>query len=516
MSETAELHLAPPAAGPAAEGEQGARGRVLVVEDMPLLRERMVRILEGAGYEVLTAPDEPAGRAIVEQQQLDLAFLDLSLSGDEEDLARERRGGYRLFRQLRKLAPGVPTIIVTADDKAATAVDLLQAGAFHYINKPIDKQLLLHLAAVGVELGRARRVREAREEAVGRDHVRWHVGPTARMLEAANLVGLFAPTEDSILIQGDTGTGKEVVAKEIHRRSRRANGPFVAVNCAALPKDLLESELFGHEKGAFTGALSRKRGRLELADGGTLFLDELTSMEPGTQAKLLRALQELTFMRVGGEREIRVDVRVIAASNRDVKEAMAAGDFRSDLYFRLCGVPIFIPPLQERVVDIAPLATHFIDQRRASSGLEVRGMSERAALALAGYDWPGNIRELRNVVERATVMAAASGSPCIDVVHLPADIVAGGGAPEEGSAAAGAPAAPGGLPADLPADGLDLPAVRDAWEARMMRQALGRTEGKQAPAARLLHLTRDMFRSRMAKFGIDGEHGTFSGDPGAD
>jgi len=503
MSDTAEPQLATPTPSPTREAGEGARGRVLVVEDLPLLRERMVRILEGAGYTVLTAPDEPSGRRIVEHHQLDMAFLDLGLSDEEADLPREMRGGYRLFRALRQLAPGVPVVIVTADDTAATAVDMLQAGAFHYINKPIDRKLLLHVAAIGVELGRSRRMREAREDERVRDHTRWHVGQSARMLEAAETVAMFAGTDDSILIQGDTGTGKEVVAKEIHRRSRRATGPFVAVNCAALPKDLLESELFGHERGAFTGALARKRGRMELADGGTLFLDELTSMDPGTQAKVLRALQELSFMRVGGEREIKVDVRVIAASNRDVKEAMAAGDFRPDLYYRLCGVPIELPPLKARVADIAHLASFFIDQRRTSSGLAVNGLSERAALALCGYDWPGNIRELKNVVERATVIAAAKGSPCIDVVHLPADIVAGGDERSSQEPNAAVQTEPGGLPGILPADGLDLPTVRDAWEARMMRQALGRKEGKQAPAARLLHLTRDMFRSRMAKFGIE-------------
>ncbi len=491
---------------PPPQPEPTVRGRVLVVEDGPLLRKRMVGLLSEAGYEVLTATDEPSGRAVIESRPLDLVFLDLGLAGDPDDLALESRGGVRLFRLLREVAAGVPVVIVTADATAASAVELLQAGAFHYLNKPVDPQLVLQLAAVGVELGRSRRSQEARELVSGRERTGWLVGPTARMKEAARLVALFAPTSDSLLIQGETGTGKDVVAREIHRRSKRADGPFIAVNCAALAKDLLESELFGHEKGAFTGAVARKRGRLELADGGTLFLDELTSMDAGLQAKLLRALQDMTFMRVGGEREIRVDVRVIAASNRDVQEAIDAGDFRSDLYYRICVVNIDLAPLRHRVEDVATLAGIFITERRVNSGLDVSGLTERAALALGGYAWPGNIRELKNVIERATVMAVASGSTYIDIEHLPSDIGAVYAAPlAPASGGTNEQDGEGALSRDLPPEGIDLLSVRDAWEARMMRQALARPGATQASAARLLQLSRDMFRSRMAKFGIDGD-----------
>jgi transcriptional regulator with PAS, ATPase and Fis domain len=299
-----------------------------------------------------------------------------------------------------------------------------------------------------------------------------------------------------VLIQGEGGTGKEVVARALHNRSKRAGGPFIAVNCAALPENLLESELFGHEKGAFTHAFAQRRGMLELADGGTLFLDELTSMSREMQAKLLRALQEFRFRRVGGTKEIQVDVRVVSASNRPVVEAIRAGQFREDLFYRLCVVTLELPPLRDRAGDVPHFVHEFIAELRAEMGSTVTGITDAAMWALGQYRWPGNIRELRNVIERAVIVA--NGAERIDVadlsdlVRLPEPLVARNGHGPEGAEHP---------PARLPAEGLDLKATGSTWEQAMIEQALARTDGNQSAAARLLRLSRDELRYRLEKYG---------------
>jgi DNA-binding NtrC family response regulator len=466
---------------------------VLVVEDNDSQREYMRRVLEGAGYQVPAAGNVPEGRALIEGRVLEMAFLDLGLPPDD---------GRELVALLRQVAPEVPVVIVTSNDTATTAVELMRGGAFDYVVKPVDGEALLRRAAQGVELCRARRDLGNLRALRGREETAWYVGETPRMMAVEALVDKCAPTPTSVLIQGASGTGKEVVAQSLHRRSKRADGPFIAINCAALPEQLLESELFGHEKGAFTGAFLQRRGMLELANGGTLFLDELTSMSPEMQAKLLRALQEFTFRRVGGTKEIKVDVRVISASNRDVVDAIRAGQFREDLFYRLCVVTLELPSLRDRAVDIPHFVHEFIAEFRGEMGATVTGITDAAMWALCQYDWPGNIRELRNVIERSVIVA--NGADRIDGSDL-AEFVRAFASPAKnghaGQATGTDPADDGSPPSHLPADGLDLKAIGSAWEQAMIEQALARTDGNQSAAARLLNLSRDELRYRLEKYG---------------
>lgn len=335
----------------------------------------------------------------------------------------------------------------------------------------------------------------------------WDVGETARMRTIEGLVNRFAPTNAGVLIQGASGTGKEAVAQALHDRSNRSEGAFIAVNCAAIAENLLESELFGHERGAFTSAHAMRRGLLELAHRGTLFLDEVTMMSMEMQAKLLRALQEFKFRRVGGQKEIHVDVRIISASNRSVVEAIEAGEFRHDLFYRLCVLTIELPALKDRVADIPFFVHKFIGELREKTGTSVTGVSEAALWSLCRYEWPGNIRELRNAVERAVIFA--TGEDRIDVIHLPETVrqaAADTGRPSANGASKDPTAAPPGngaghhgLPATLPPDGLDLKAAGAAWERSLVEQALARTDGNQSAAARLLGLSRDELRYRVDK-----------------
>jgi DNA-binding NtrC family response regulator len=469
------------------EASAAGTARILVAEDMDAARTYMVGVLEQAGYEVVAARNVPEGRAAIEARMLDMAFLDLGLPPDD---------GRELLAALQSVAPEVPVVIVTADDTAATAVELLQRGAFDYLVKPVDGELVLRRAAQGVELSRARRALGNLRAVSHRGERPWHVGATPRMQAIEALLDKCAPTPTSVLIQGESGTGKEVVARALHARSKRSGGPFIAINCAALPEQLLESELFGHEKGAFTTALAQRRGMLQLAHGGTLFLDELTSMSPEMQAKLLRALQERSFRRVGGSQEIAVDVRIISASNRDVVEAIRAGAFREDLFYRLCVVTLALPPLRERSLDIPHFVHEFLAELRSEMGSTVTGVTDAALLALARHRWPGNIRELRNAIERACIVA--NGAERIDVGDLPDAVRAPPPAPGANGTSPGAAPSP---PARLPAEGLDLKATGGAWEQAMIEQALARTDGNQSAAARLLGLSRDELRYRLEKFG---------------
>ncbi|MCB0218042.1 MAG: sigma-54-dependent Fis family transcriptional regulator [Chloroflexi bacterium] len=477
---------------------------VLVAEDKALTRDWMVRALKAAGYDVVAVSNVPEGAVAIETHMIDVAFLDLGLAdGDGRDL----------LDRLHAVAPEVPVVIATANDTATSAVELLRRGAYDYVVKPIGPNQLLRLVERGIELCAARRALSVLRDARDRDRRGWDVGETSRMRTIESLVNRFAPTEAGILIQGESGTGKEVVARALHERSDRAEGPFVAINCAAIPSNLLESELFGHEKGAFTGAMSMRRGLLELAHRGTLFLDEVTSMPMEMQAKLLRALQEFRFRRVGGQNEISVDVRVLAASNQSVVQAIEEGSFRMDLFYRLCVLTIELPPLRERGVDIPCFIERFIGDYREKTGTSVTGVTEAALWALCRYRWPGNIRELRNTVERALIFA--TGEDRIDLAHLP-DVVRAAALPGDAPPGDAPPDdAPPGPPGDamgaptlprpqgpLPAEGVDLKAMIARWEQDMVGKALERTAGNQTQAARLLGLTRDELRYRVEKYAI--------------
>ncbi len=468
--------------------EAAVRHTVLIVEDSDVAREYLERPLAKAGYEVLTATNAEAGLRIIRSSELELMLLDLGL-GDGD--------GRELLSALQQVSPDVPVVVVTNDNTATTAVELIRRGAYDYLVKPVDVDRLLRVVAHGVELCTARRALD-RVRAVGRrGGPEWYVGETPRMTTLKRLVERIAPTPTSVLIEGESGTGKEVIARALHAFSQRADGPFVAINCAALPSQLLESQLFGHEKGSFTSASTTQRGLFELAHRGTIFLDEVTMMSPEMQAKLLRTLQDHRIRRVGGETEIKVDVRVISASNRRVVDAVASGEFREDLYFRLCVITLEVPPLRERAADIPYFAHLFLREIREQMQSTVRGISDAALWALGRYTWPGNIRELRNVIERGAILA--NGEEMIDVVHVP-DIVR---AVEAAEGQASGQASDGKhLPTILPADGLDMKSLEVAWERSLVEQALARTDGNQSGAARLLGLTRDELRYRVEKFGL--------------
>lgn len=323
----------------------------------------------------------------------------------------------------------------------------------------------------------------------------WIVGENEKMRRISNLVGKVAEGKATVLLQGESGTGKEVVARAIHRQSPRAENPFLPINCAAIPEDLLESELFGFEEGAFTGAKRRKRGLLQVADGGTLFLDEIGEMPPKMQVKMLRVLETQKIRRIGGTRDVEIDVRFIAASNRDLKAAIEDRAFREDLYYRLGVVVIDLPPLRERIEDLELFVAAFVDEFNRAMGKSIMGVSSESLRVMRRYAWPGNIRELRNVIERAMVLCERDE---IHPSHLPAELSAGHAAYDcaDGSEPATA------LTAGLPADGLNLTDVVTGLERRFIEKAMERTDGNQTEAAKLLSISRDQLRYRLEKYGM--------------
>jgi DNA-binding NtrC family response regulator len=462
---------------------------VLVVEDSDVTRDFFTKTLQGLGYEVAAASGIEEAKSLIETVNVDVAFFDLKLGTLE-------RGGQVLLEHLHKISPDVPGVIITAQDSAQSAVDLMRAGAYDYVVKPLVAEELERLAARGAELREARRALALLRRERGTADT-WYVGASPRMQAIDALLSKCARSDTGVLIQGPTGAGKELAARALHERSDRRKGPFIAINTAAMPEALLESQLFGHEKGAFTDAKTVQKGLLELAHGGTLFLDEVALMSPATQAKLLRALQEFSFRRVGGASEIKADVRVVSATNRDLREAIRAGDFREDLYFRIAVVTLDLPPLKERSADIPFFAGTFLEKLREAKPISCEGFSQSALDALQRYEWPGNVRELKNVVEHAVIFA--EGEEMIDVYHLPESVrrpYAGANGHET------IPQEATGLVASLPEDGIDLKAVQAVWEERLVEQALARTDGNQTRAAQLLGLTRDELRYRVEKFAL--------------
>ncbi len=367
--------------------------RILVVDDEEGIRSFLVEVLTGEGFRVTQAPDGRAAADLLDRRTFHLMFTDLKMPGLD---------GMQLLRKARAEHPEMEVIVLTAHGTVDTAVEAMKLGAYDYMPKPISgPDELRLLAARALE---RRRLLQAGGRPGERDEPEL-VARDPAMLEVVRQLDKVALTGASVLLVGESGTGKEVAARRLHARSPRASRPFVAVNCAALSAQLLESELFGHEKGAFTGAIERRRGRFELADGGTLFLDEVSEIRPELQAKLLRVLQERTFERVGGQRTIEVDIRLVAATNSDLAAEMDAGRFREDLYHRLAVFPIRLPPLRERPGDIQPLAEHLTAHIGRRQGKPDLRLDDAARRALQSHSWPGNVRELANALERAAILA---------------------------------------------------------------------------------------------------------------
>ncbi len=449
-----------------------ARSRILVVDDEKLIRWTLRERLEEAGYAVVEA-ETGTEALLLAEEGADLVLLDFKLP----DL-----DGLEVLRRLRERHPDTLVILITALATVENAVEAMKRGAWHYLNKPIDlDELLLH---VGKALETTRLRREVKslkaKESAGFSFDRI-IGESPAMRAAKELLRKIAVSPAStVLLTGESGTGKDLAAKVIHYESNRADGVFQNITCSALPESLLESELFGHERGAFTDAKHQKPGLLEQADGGTVFLDEIGEMTPALQAKLLRFLEEKTFRRVGGTTDLRVDVRVVAATNRNLEEAVQSGRFREDLYYRLRVLPVTLPPLRERTGDVAVLASHFVAQFAREFKKGVWGLTADAVRRLEAHGWPGNVRELKNAVERAVLLAEGERL-------VPDDFPLGGVA---GSGADGF---------RLPPGGVDLEQV----ERDLVVQALRRTGGNQTQAARLLHLNRDQIRYRIDKFGLE-------------
>jgi DNA-binding NtrC family response regulator len=460
------------------------KASVLIVEDEVTQRRLIADILEREGHPVSEAGSVEEALAVIGDERPDLVLCDWRMPG---------RDGGELLRELRLAGVHCAFVVMTAYGSIAHAVEAIRMGADDYLSKPFEREaLLLAIRRVLRTRQLENENRELRQVTRQQDRYGELIGGSQAMQRLYRTVDKVAATDATVLIVGESGTGKELVARMLHRVSRRAASPFVAVNCAAIPESLIESELFGHERGAFTGAHRRRQGRFEEAEGGTLFLDEISSMPLPLQATLLRVLQERRFTRVGGSGELECDVRVVAATNRDLTRLVSEGGFREDLYYRLNVVPIAMPPLRERREDIPLLVEEFLDRVAQRHGVEVSQLPPPVLRRLMRHGWPGNVRELANVVERL-VLLAEDGT--VSEEDLP---------PELGDSSE-----PADCPFRLPADGLDWSGL----EAGLLRQALRRCEGNRAAAARLLGLSYKSFLYRLDKYRIQTPHG--GGDSGA-
>ena len=447
------------------------KATILVVDDEALIRWSLTERLQSEGYEVLEAE---TGHAVLEKlpEGVDLVLLDYRLPDTD---------GVSVLRKIKEFDQDILVILLTAYASVETAVEAMKQGAYHFANKPFNLDEVAATVERALETTRLRReVRQYRTNAARPYSLQRLVGESQAIESLRSLIARVAASPAStVLLTGESGTGKDLVAKIIHYASHRASKPFMNITCSALPEQLLESELFGHERGAFTDARLQKKGLLETADGGTVFLDEIAEMTPGLQAKLLRFLEEKSFRRVGGAHDIHVDVRVIAATNRQLEDEVGTHRFRSDLFFRLNVLPIEMPPLRARPDDIPVLVEYFIDSFNAEFRKRVQGATPAAHALLQGYGWPGNVRELRNVIERAMLLS--------DGAHLDArDFTVTAGAVSTGD------------DFELPATGVDL----EKLERSMVVQALKRSGGNQTKAGTLLGLNRDQIRYRIEKFGL--------------
>jgi len=452
---------------------------ILIIEDEARMRRLLELDLAEAGLDTLSAPDAEAALGLLRKEQVDLVLTDLKLPG---------MTGLEFLQAAKRAHAALPVIVMTAYGTIETAVEAMKAGAADYVLKPFSLAEIRMVVEKELASGRLREENRALREALGQRYDYPNViARSAKMQEVLALVERVAPTPSTILLGGESGVGKDLIARLIHQRSSRAAGPFIKINSTAIPENLLESELFGYEKGAFTGAAAAKPGKFELADKGTLFLDEIGDVPPPTQVKLLRVLQEREFERLGGTRIIKVDVRLIAATNRDLRAALEQGTFREDLYYRLNVVPIDIPPLREHKEDIPDLVNLFLARHSQKSAKALTGVTPEALRKLTDFHWPGNVRELENIIERACALAPMQSGLAAGPVLEAADI----------HLDSARPASPGTAQPLLP-EGKTL----DQWEDEIILEAYRRANGNKSQAARLLGLSRNALRYRLEKIGI--------------
>jgi len=452
---------------------------ILIIDDNDAVRDGLAIIIRKLGHEPIVAADGRAGVTAFKQRAADFVMTDLKMDGV---------GGVDVLKQIAAIDPDVPIMIMTGYGTVETAVEAMKLGAFDFLTKPIQPDVVRLKVERALELCAARRGKRKAEAMT--DYLRGEaegrflelVGQSERMQAVFRAIEKVAPSDTTVCIAGESGTGKELVAHAIHRMSKRASGPFVKVNCGALTETLLESELFGHERGAFTGAIKQKLGRFELADGGTLFLDEIGDVPPAMQVKLLRVLQEQEFERVGGENPVTVDVRVVSASNKDLEKEVLAGRFRQDLYYRLHVVPVRLPALRERREDIPLLCAHFITKLAARTNPRVSTISDAALGRIMAYHWPGNVRELENAIEQALVFAEGDE---IAPAALPAFLQTGGDEDR----------------LEVPRE-LSLPEILDDLERQLILKAYSKAHGVKTETARLLGIKTSALYYKLDKYGI--------------
>ena len=447
---------------------------ILVVDDDPAHRAMLRTLLTGWGYRIKEADDGAGAIAVVHEQSFDLILMDIRMI---------KVSGLEALEEIKAFNPAIPVIIMTAYSSVESAVEAMKNGAYDYLTKPLDFDELRLTMERAMEHSHLREENRLLRETLGAHFDTQNIiGTSPAMMRLMETVAQVAPSEATVLITGESGTGKEMIAGAIHFNSLRKDGPYVKINCAAITETLLESELFGHEKGAFTGAYRRKEGRFRQAHGGTLFLDEVSEMSLAMQVKLLRVLQERDITRVGGEEVMKVDVRIIAAANKDLITEIRAGRFRDDLYYRLNVVAIAMPPLRERREDIPLLAQHFLEQFSERNRKQIKGFTPQAMDRLLRYEWPGNVRELMNAVERAVVLARAEYLDEDEFPLIQGEAGLKGEGPLEGAASI-----------DLPLDEVERATILRAMEL---------TKGNKSEAARRLGITRRTLHKKLKTYGV--------------
>ena len=451
---------------------------ILIVEDEAKMRRLLELDLGEEGFTTHAAADAESGLKLLASEKIDLIVTDFRLPG---------MNGLEFLQAAKRINASVPVVMMTAYGSVESAVEAMKHGASDYVLKPFSLAEMVLVIRKELDTHKLREENRSLREALGQRYEYANiVAKSERMQQVLALVERVAPTNSTILLGGESGVGKDLIARAIHEHSLRASGPFLKINSTAIPENLLESELFGYEKGAFSGASSSKPGKFELADKGTLFLDEIGDVPPAIQVKLLRVLQEREFERLGGTKTLKVDVRLIAATNRDLRAALEEGSFREDLYYRLNVVAIDIPPLREHREDIPALVDFFLARYAKENGKQVRGVTPDALQKLMAFHWPGNVRELQNVLERGVTLCAG---PTLDVADIHLDT-------PSNSRAAGLLA--GASPAPVLPDGMTL----EQWEDEIIREALRRANGNKSQAARALGLSRNALRYRLSKIGV--------------